>query len=173
MIEIIEGNLLESDCTFICHQTNCKRAMGMGIAGQIRQKWPEVYEWYCAFIDEKYQSGQINKSSDLLGEICTQHVLVPKGGFCRNLFVVNFFSQDEYYPRNKCHTDYDAFRRCCKRLKETIKALKPFNSYTIGFPYKIGCGLAGGDWNIVYNIIEDEFKDYNVRIYKYNETKNN
>ena len=38
---------------------------------------------------------------------------------------------------------------------------------TIGFPYKIGCGLAGGDWNIVYNIIEEEFSgNYNVKIYK-------
>lgn len=54
----------------------------------------------------------------------------------------------------------------CIGHPETIKALKPFNTYTIGFPYKIG---AGGDWNIVYNIIEEEFVDYNVRIYKYDE----
>ena len=172
MVEIIEGNLLESDCKFIVHQVNCKRAMGRGIAGQIRQKWPEVYEWYCTFIDQEYASGKVKKSSDLLGKICTQHILVPKGGFGTNIFVVNFFSQDEYYPRNKCHTDYDAFRCCCKRLKETIKALKPFNPYTIGFPYKIGCGLAGGDWNTVYNIIKEEFADYSVKIFKLKEEEN-
>lgn len=169
MIEIVEGNLLESDCKFIVHQVNCKRAMGRGIAGQIRKKWPEVYEWYCTFIDERYQDGLINKSSDLLGEICVQHLLLPHNQFGRNVFIVNFFSQDEYSPRGVCHTNYDAFRTCCRELKDLITKLDPFNPYTIGFPYKIGCGLAGGDWNIVYSIIEEEFKDYNVRIYKYDE----
>ena len=38
----------------------------------------------------------------------------------------------------------------------------------IGFPYKIGCGLAGGDWNVVESIINEIFKDYKVEIYKYN-----
>ena len=29
----------------------------------------------------------------------------------------------------------------------------------MGIPYGLGCGLAGGDWNVVYNIINDVFYD--------------
>ena len=76
------------------------------------------------------------------------------------------------YPRDRCHTDYKAFNKCCKVLKNFIEEYKlNKDDITIGFPYKIGCGLAGGDWNIVYNIIEDEFKDYNIKIYKLKEER--
>ena len=51
-----------------------------------------------------------------------------------------------------------------KHLKETVPTNK-----TIAMPYLIGCGLAGGDWNIVYNIIEKTLgEDYEVYLYKYN-----
>ena len=60
------------------------------------------------------------------------------------------------------NTDYNAFRSCCEELRTV--ALK---HQIIGFPYKIGCGLAGGDWNIVESIINEVFADYNVEIYIY------
>ena len=38
---------------------------------------------------------------------------------------------------------------------------------------RIGCGLAGGKWEIVENIIKDEFtkKGVEVYVYDYNEIK--
>ena len=42
MIRYVKGNLLDSDCTYICHQVNCKGVMNSGIAKQIRKKWPSV-----------------------------------------------------------------------------------------------------------------------------------
>jgi len=41
-----------------------------------------------------------------------------------------------------------------------------FKGQHIGLP-KIGCGLAGGDWNIVKEIIQKELKDCNVIIVIY------
>ena len=43
-----------------------------------------------------------------------------------------------------------------------------FSESSVGFPYKIGCGLGGGNWNIVSKIIEEEFSDdnYHVEIWK-------
>lgn len=29
-----------------------------------------------------------------------------------------------------------------------------------------GCGIANGDWKIVYKIIEEVFRDYDVTLYK-------
>lgn len=37
---------------------------------------------------------------------------------------------------------------------------------TIALPYGIGCGLAGGSWDVVYKIIDETFDDYNVTLYK-------
>jgi hypothetical protein len=36
----------------------------------------------------------------------------------------------------------------------------------VGFPHSMCCGLAGGDWDIILEMIEFYFKDYSVRIYK-------
>jgi len=40
------------------------------------------------------------------------------------------------------------------------------NNLSIAIPYGIGCGLAGGKWDIVYDIIEEVFNDYDVVIYR-------
>lgn len=46
MIEIIEGNLFDTDAKFICHQVNCMGKMDSGVALQIKQRFPHVYEEY-------------------------------------------------------------------------------------------------------------------------------
>lgn len=162
MIEIIEGNLLESDCNIICHQVNCQKVMGSGIAKQIRDKWPEVFTRYQEYMNYFWNMGIATSSNHYLGQMQIIKVADHK-------WVANFFSQDKYLPRGIYHTHYEAFRICCKKLKSHIDDYAVLKDAIIGFPYKIGCGLAGGDWNIVYNIIEEEFVDYNVRIYKYDE----
>ena len=48
MIYWKKGNLLESDCDYICQQVNCQGKMNSGIAKQIREKWPVVYQNYKA-----------------------------------------------------------------------------------------------------------------------------
>ena len=35
---------------------------------------------------------------------------------------------------------------------------------TVAFPWGIGCGLAGGDWNIVKPMIENVFENTEVEI---------
>jgi glycine/serine hydroxymethyltransferase len=39
-----------------------------------------------------------------------------------------------------------------------------FSGLRIGLPYVIGCGLAGGDWNHIKTIIQNELKDCDVTI---------
>jgi len=56
--------------------------------------------------------------------------------------------------------DYDALRMCMRKINHEFPGRK------IGLP-KIGCGLAGGDWNIVQGIIEDELHDCDVTIVNY------
>lgn len=89
-------------------------------------------------------------------------------------FVMNMYAQFNYRPVGVVHTDYDAFRSCLKGIKteinDYISAHGSFgeNGFKIGFPDHIGCGLAGGDWEVVKAIIEDEFSadEWNVEIWK-------
>ena len=171
MITYKSGNLLESNCSVICHQVNCQRVMGSGIAKQIKDKWPEIFDEYCKFIDYNYENGICRYSYDFLGMmqpiIVTEPLIKDDQTYMRNRLIINFFSQDKYLPRNICHTNYDAFRQCCISLREYL--LKYCSGWTIGFPYKIGCGLAGGDWPIVEKIIEEELGiEFIVEIYQYN-----
>ena len=42
------GDLLDAPVDYICHQVNCQGRMGSGIAKQIKERWPVVYEGYMA-----------------------------------------------------------------------------------------------------------------------------
>jgi O-acetyl-ADP-ribose deacetylase (regulator of RNase III) len=161
MVVYKKGNLLESNCDIICHQVNCKGVMGSGIAKQIKDKWPKVHRDYCFHIERMYNGDFASKSSDLLGMITWTELENGK-------YIMNFFSQDKFLPRDICHTDYEAFTDCCRTLKKFITEynLDKLNTI-IGFPYKIGCGLAGGNWDVVSAIIEREFEGYEVEIYEY------
>jgi O-acetyl-ADP-ribose deacetylase (regulator of RNase III) len=157
MITYKRGNLLDSNCDIIVHQVNCQGVMGSGIAKQIRDKWPEVFTRYQEYMNYFWNMGIATSSEHYLGQM--QLIKVEDGKW-----VANFFSQDKYLPRGICHTDYEAFRICCKKLKSNIDDYAILKKVTIGFPYKIGCGLAGGDWSIISKIIEEELSEYNVEI---------
>lgn len=143
MLYEVTGNLLSGDYDVICHQVNCQGIMGSGLASQIKFKYPDVYDSYCNIVDYNKQTG--HQSKYLLGEndIC----------YCQNddCIVINMFAQD-YYGTDKTHTDYTAFRKCLIRLKAYLDCKA--ENLKVAFPYKIGCGLAGGDWNIIKAMIE-------------------
>lgn len=52
--------------------------------------------------------------------------------------------------------DDGALRSCFEHLKQTVTNLNEENSlHSIAIPYGIGCGLAGGDWTVVREMMED------------------
>lgn len=164
MIEYKQGNLFLSNCKVFCHQTNCKGAMGRGIAASIRSLYPRAYYDFLL----RYQHGLAE-----LGEI--DFCCCWDNEFKDDRFIVNMYAQDNYYPVNRglVFTDYNAFRKCCKRLKLEISRFWANNTskIKIGFPSHIGCGLAGGDWVIVKQILEEEFSgpNWSVEIWEYNQ----
>lgn len=137
----ITGDLLQlaDDGKFdvIAHGCNCFCTMGAGIAKQIRIKYPEAYQ-----VDKITKSGDRNK----LGTI----TYAVNG----NLTIVNCYTQYNYGP-GKVNIDYNALRKCLKEIK------KQFTGKRIGLP-AIGCGLAGGDYDKLVPIIEEELKDEDV-----------
>ena len=150
MVYYVKGDLLKSDCQYICHQVNCQGRMGSGIAKQIRERWPVVYEHYMTL----YNTKGIDVRYELLGEI--QVVNVES-----NRNIINMFGQESYGYDGRRYTSYDAFWSCLGKIKATV----PKGS-KIGFPAKIGCGLGGANWEVIFKMIEQVLaEDYEVYIY--------
>lgn len=157
MIKIVKGDLLESDMDIICHQVNCLGIMGGGLALQIRDKYPEVYDAYKHRCDSISQT----KTPELLEEkLLGTNLYVPTAN-CMYI-VANLFGQLDI-GCDKRRTDYVAIHRCFHALNNDFKSKK------IGIPYGIGCGLGGGDWDKVYGIITKVFQDSTneITIFKY------
>lgn len=139
-VTVVDGDVLNATESYICHQVNCKGRMGAGIAKHIREQYPEVYN--------KYKTACSDTSRDLLG--CVQ--IVGR--------IINIFGQRSYGTKTQ-QTDYEALERAFNKLHAKLPKDK-----SLAFPYHFGCGLAGGDWNIVFELIKRCFKGRNIRIYK-------
>ena len=152
MIKHIKCDIFESGADVICHQVNCQGVMGSGIAKQVRNKYPEIYKAYIKLCDTCK-----TKKSLLLG---TAHLVIKDDG----KYIANLFAQENYGYNKKCYTDYNA-------LKECLINIKNFSSgKVVAIPYLMGCYRGGGDWNIVYKMIEDIYSDIDcdVLICEYN-----
>ena len=119
-------NIIEG---IVIHQCNAKGVMGAGVAMQLRTKYPELYTVY--------------KNSDLkLGNISIYN-------HTDYLYIVNCIMQDNY-GRERCYTDLHAVKTCMMR----VHALSQDLGLQVYAPYNMGCGLAGGDWYIVKQLVE-------------------
>lgn len=147
----VKGDLLESDCNYICHQVNCQGRMGSGIAKSIKEKWPKVYTEYMKQFNHMFQEDK----ALLLGTI--QEIFLYE-----NHYIINMFAQEYYGYNGRRYTSYDAFWSCLgKILNKVPKGSK------IGFPKGIGCGLGGANWNVIETMIYEVLSnDYEVYIYE-------
>jgi O-acetyl-ADP-ribose deacetylase (regulator of RNase III) len=127
----------------IIHGCNCFHTMGAGIALRIKENFPQAY-----FEDLKTKYGDNNK----LGTYT--FIRINNNG--KDLFIINAYTQFHYSWQNKS-IRYDALRKCLKKIKTDFSGLR------FGLP-KIGCGLAGGSWDIVSKIIEEELNLEDVTI---------
>ena len=147
---IISGDLLQYalDGRFdvIVHGCNCQRAMGKGIALSIKNQFPEAYE-----ADLRTPKADPAK----LGTFSVANVVRPSASFV----VVNAYTQF-HYRGERVLADYDAIRLAFRGIK------KQFTNRRIGYP-KIGAGLAGGDWQRIAGIIDEELKGENHTLVEY------
>ena len=137
-----KGDLLASDCQFICHQVNCQGVMGSGIAKQIRDKYSFVYDDYKRALD--YENAKLG------------HIVISYETGVNGREIISMFAQ-EFYGRKGKYTDYDAFKTCLEHVARHVNkySYDAHPDWKVGFPKYIGCGLAGGDWNIVEPMLKE------------------
>lgn len=127
------GNITEAERGIILHGCNLRGKMGKGLAKDIRDKYPKNYEGYLKLLPYSH-----------LGSVT----------FCKindNLIIANGMIQHNYGSDGYQYCDYQAIRNVFRVASK--RALK------LGLPLhysKIGAGYAGGDWEVIKKIIEEE-----------------
>lgn len=154
MIKEIKGNLLDTHCKLIAHGVNCQGVMGSGVAKALYEKWPEVRENYLQYC-------HINRDftpEEFLGKV----PLVTIKRKYDEIVVANCFTQQNYGYDRQVYLSYSSMEECLMKLNKFMI----INNYKeIAMP-KIGCGLAGGNWEKVKEIINEEFHhDITINVY--------
>lgn len=141
-IVTIPGSCLDSNARVIAHQTNCQGVMGAGVALAIRERYPEIMPAY--------------------QEACSAKNMLGKCQFIRTNdghFIANLFGQDGIGCGRQ--TDYKCLRSALSLLVEKMKTQ---GLTSVSMPYNLGCGLAGGDWEVVREMLREVFEDTNIRL---------
>ena len=146
-IKNVKGDLLKTKADVICHQANCLGLMGAGIAKQIKEQYPEVFERY-------YDLCKLHQENpeELLGQVQICNTV--------NYRVANIFSQCNVSGSERL-TEYEAIREGIRNLFIYLYRNKDIKTnFRIAFPKNYGCGLGGGDWKVVEQIIIQEVVYY-------------
>ena len=138
MVYDVDGNLVKDEqYNIFCHQTNCKGVMGSGIAKQIRLKYPAVD----------------SRNSDFCKTNPLGKILVVRVGPER--FCVNLYGQDDYgRQRDKVYTNYEALQKALDTLADRLNNSSIPDSWKIGFPNRMSCGLGNANWTKIRTMIE-------------------
>ena len=143
----VAGDLIEmaknKEFDVIIHGCNCFNTMGAGIALQIKRNFKAAYE-----ADQQTKKGDKKK----LGTYTSAEV--------DGIIIVNAYTQFRYSAGKVDNINYTAVRQVMRKIKQD------FSGKRIGYPM-IGGGLAGGDWNIISVIINEELAGEDHTLVKY------
>jgi O-acetyl-ADP-ribose deacetylase (regulator of RNase III) len=149
MVTIKTGDLLHAEETIIAHQVNCCGAAG-GLAAAVFEKYPDAANDYYQIIDRCRDAG--GHGYAILGKALATG-MQRDGHIIVNLYG-QFYPGEDYRP--------DALESALKQLAIVAKSLNA----SVALPYKLSCGICGGDWNEVQQIIKRTMKEVNCVIYQ-------
>lgn len=150
-MKTIKGDLVKltkrGEFDFMIHGCNCFHTMGSGIAAQVKKEFPSAFD-----ADLETEKGSFLK----LGSFSMAKDI---NDLNQPAYIINAYTQYRYGiddgPYDKfVHVDYTAIRLFFRTLVSDMKIFT-HDQKKIGFPM-IGAGLAGGDWDIIKKIIEEE-----------------
>lgn len=144
-MKFVKGDILDAEYGIIGHQVNCQMVMGSGLAKKIRTKYPRVFTEYQEVMG-------ILKPEERLGKCQMVEVVRQK------LLVANLFGQF-YYGKGRVFTDYNALSMALVGLKDWHIRNVGVKDFPIFLPHGLGCGLAGGDWEVVKGLIGSAIPD--------------
>lgn len=150
----------EAENRLIVHCCNTLGAWGAGFVVPLGRRYPLAKEGYKKFIEE-------NKGISILGEVNEVKV-------ADNIYVENLIGQSFLYkkPNGEIPCNYIAIETgFLNIIRKWLSYYEVFHNekqnFSIHMP-RIGCGLAGGDWETIEEIIYRTFIDIaDVDVYVY------
>lgn len=162
-MKIIEGDILNSQEEYIVQQCNCLTITSSGLSKTLADKWSwadpyskrrRIGSRNLAIEEDRDAPGTIRiLSSNDKNVICMFAQWAP--GKCQKYKSYPSYEIDTY-PNRKIW-----FQKCLDLIAD-IDGIK-----SIAFPYKIGCGLAGGNWNDYYEMLEEFDKNTSIEVVIY------
>ena len=146
-------NILDIPFGVIGHQVNCRGVMGSGVAKSIREMYPPVFKAYNQMCE---MTPEIRRFQ-LLGQVQFVTASELEG---KPLIFANIFSQLSTSTGSR-ETEYGSLYRGLRTIEEKMRGLR----LPVYFPYLIGCGAGGGDWNIVQEMLHAVFDPSDIRVY--------
>ncbi len=125
------GDLLKSPEKVIVHGCNCFCVMGSGIAAQIRKQFPSA--WLAdqnTIPGDNYKLGRYTYAAE------------------HDKLIFNAYTQ--YGTNLPVNVNYDALRNALTRISQDLRTVG--YDGPVALP-RIGCGLAGGEWAVVEDIL--------------------
>lgn len=138
MIEIITGDIFESKEKYLVHQANCVTKRAAHLAKDVFDKYP-YSDIYTSRID-----------ADKPG-----HIIIKGDGLDKRLIVAIL---GQYYPGKPKYPDskLDGTKIREKYFYNGLLRLAQIpNLESIAFPWRIGCGAAGGNWDHYLGLISN------------------
>jgi O-acetyl-ADP-ribose deacetylase (regulator of RNase III) len=146
MITHVTGNLVKYPLDAFIHQANCFCTMGSGVAREVKETYPEVYEADC-----KTKKGDPAK----MGTFSFAKTHDGKIGY-------NLYSQYDYGRDGKLRTVYSDIKKGLSNIRKHIQDnIKP--NARVGIPCRMGC-VRGGDWNEVLKLITETFENTDIEV---------
>lgn len=145
MIVYKKGDLLASEEKRIAHGCNCSGGFGSGFAKQVSERHPGV------------RTGYLHRHQTRGWKLGDVQIIGVGDGSGRE--IANCGTQQRYgSPDEGPYVSYPAVREVIRNLMAS--------SWGDGFAMpKIGAGRAGGNWDIIAKIIEEESGSVEVRVY--------
>lgn len=141
------------DNKLIIHICNNINRWGRGFVTALSAKWPKTKKDY-----HNWMQGNINNAPKAkLGQV--QFINVTK-----DIYVANMIAQHGIRPINGVPPiRYESLKECLQTVRSWLSHQ---NNFSVHMP-KIGAGLAGGDWDIISKIIQEELVDHKITTHVY------
>lgn len=170
MVNFIKGDLLHCNEPVIVQQINCVAVRPHGLSADIakRYNYADVYSKRRPVYNRNWA---INEDISTPGTIIISKDPENKGPIVVGLLGQYIYGKPGKYP--SCPLSQDNYDLRQKWFSSSLLELSDFlineNISSVGFPFKIGCGLAGGNWSDYLNIITkfSENKPFTVNIYQF------
>ena len=141
--------LKEDSDVFICHITNNLGGWGAGFTGALSARWPEPEMVY----RNSWDDGRV--ALGVIDIVRTEELIS----------VVNMCAQNGYRSAsNPVAVDYDYLGECFATLDKFVSEQK--GNCELHMP-RIGCGLAGGKWDKVLEVMEQSVPKVPIVVYDF------